>query len=135
MHRIEFKKVAIASLVGIVTGGFLLASPAAAGKDGTKECDRGSTINCDAIAWFEANGDTFWVQDATKDGYSAVVNYRKKGSTGPWNFHYNDGGAGATEGAEWDLPEGTRVEYRACLGKNKVVLAETCGNVNANGIA
>ncbi|MCW8377244.1 hypothetical protein [Streptomyces justiciae] len=129
MLGISSGKITTSVLAGIATGGLLVSSPAIAGTDGPKECSRGVSTLCASVAWFESNGDTFWVTDQEKDGYSAAVNFRKKGSTGPWDFYFQRNGAGTTVGYVWDQPEGTNIEYRACLGKDGVVVANSCGAV------
>ncbi|MGW2089797.1 hypothetical protein [Streptomyces sp. NPDC001880] len=72
-----------------------------------------------ASAWFQANGDTFWVGDWKADGHSASAIWAVNQPCG-WgappcpNTARNAKGANTGVPIKYDLKEGMPLMYRAC---------------------
>jgi hypothetical protein len=103
--------------------GLAVAVPAAAD---TSRCT--SDAACAGKTGFKSYGEVFTVYDQKADGHSAVLLYWLPDGTGP-HLVWNANGNGTTVTADLELPEGSWVTYRACLGEygTKTVLEATCG--------
>jgi hypothetical protein len=72
--------------------------------------------DCSANVEFESSGEHLTVHDYSPDGWSAVALFdtHRDGSVAEfWNSNSYDGPAATFN---LDLPEGTAVRYKACLG-------------------
>lgn len=83
---------------------------------------------CAGRATFTSLGEIFHVFDQLADGHSAVVLYWLPDGSGP-TLIWNSNGNGTDVTANLELPEGSWITYRVCLGEfgPKQVLLATCG--------
>lgn len=83
---------------------------------------------CAGRATFTSLGEIFHVHDQSADGHSAVALYWLPDGTGP-TMIWNSNGNGTNVTANLELPEGSWITYRVCLGEGgpKQVLIATCG--------
>ena len=112
-------------LVGAAIATLSLAGASAAGADSSR-CTADS--GCAGRATFTSLGEIFHVFDQKADGHSAVVLYWLPGGSGP-TLIWNSSGNGTDVKADLELPEGSWITYRVCLGEGgpKQVLLDTCG--------
>jgi hypothetical protein len=83
---------------------------------------------CAGKATFASYGEVFTVYDQKSDGHSAVVLYWLPAGVGPLSV-WSHSGSGTTAKGDLELPEGSWITYKVCLGEygTKQVLQETCG--------
>jgi hypothetical protein len=83
---------------------------------------------CAGKATFASYGEVFTVYDQKADGHSAVVLYWLPAGVGPL-YVWNSGGNGTSAKGDLELPEGSWITYRVCLGEagTKQILTATCG--------
>lgn len=119
--------LSIGSMIGVGA-----VTQTTAGADGA-QCTpavEGKYGNCAGLVWFQSLGEHLYVDDRVGDGYSAVALYWLEGedvAVDPPHEVWNSGGAdGADVDENLDLPEGTKIIYKACLGDNGEVLMDSC---------
>jgi hypothetical protein len=112
-------------LVGAAIVTLTIAGSSAAEADSSR-CTADS--GCAGRAAFTSLGEVFHVFDQSADGHSAVVLYWLPDGSGP-NLIWNSSGNGTNVTGDLELPEGSWITYRVCLGEGgpKQVLTETCG--------
>ncbi|WP_163510417.1 hypothetical protein [Fodinicola acaciae] len=87
-----------------------------------------SDSGCAGKATFASYGEVFTVYDQKADGHSAALLYWLPDGVGPI-YVWNHSGNGTSVKADLELPEGSWVTYRVCLGEygTKQIIASTCG--------
>lgn len=112
-------------LVGAAVATLTVAGASAADADSSR-CTVDS--GCAGRATFTSLGEIFHVFDQKADGHSAVVLYWLPDGSGP-TLIWNSNGNGTEVTANLELPEGSWISYRVCLGEGgpKTVMTETCG--------
>jgi hypothetical protein len=112
-------------LVGLAIGILTLTSAAAAAADSAR-CTADS--GCAGRATFASYGEVFTVYDQLGDGHSAVALYWLPDGSGP-HLIWNSNGNGTNVKGDLELPEGSWITYRVCLGEfgARQVLTATCG--------
>ncbi len=112
-------------LVGAAIATLTFASASAAAADSSR-----CTVDaaCAGRATFTSLGEIFHVFDQQADGHSAVVLYWLPDGSGP-TMLWNSSGNGSDVSFNLELPEGSWITYRVCLGEGgpKQVMLETCG--------
>ena len=112
-------------LVGAAVATLTLAGASAADADSSR-CT--ADAGCAGRATFTSLGEIFHVFDQNADGHSAVVLYWLPDGSGP-TLLWNSSGNGTDVKFDLELPEGSWITYRVCLGEfgAKQVLLDTCG--------
>jgi hypothetical protein len=105
------------------SGGRASAQPSVSQGPPVQVCVR---AGCDAKAVFRPDGDRFEVCDGAKDGWSAVAVYTR-GDRGGETAIWASNGAGTCLNQAPDLPEGTTVTVKACLGERPTNRVLECG--------
>ncbi|MBB4715670.1 hypothetical protein ACH4MW_09445 [Streptomyces luteogriseus] len=111
LRKASFAFAGAAAAATLIIG----AGTASASQDGPKV----ENPNGSASAWFQANGDTFWVGDWKKDGYSTAAVWAVMTPCGGLNppcpnFAPNKKGGGTGVPVKYDLSENLPLRYRAC---------------------
>jgi hypothetical protein len=94
----------------------------------TADSSRCSTDSgCGSRVTFTSYGEIFKVYDQVGDGHSAVAVYWLP--DGSSHLIWNPNGNGTTVTVNLELPEGSWITYRACLGEygTKTLVAGSCG--------
>lgn len=110
----------------------LAASPASAGTNsGVSYALADTHTNCadGGKGNFYNVGDWFNIEDDCIDGHSAVLEVDVapyEPNNGYDKTFYASGGSGTNGDTQWNLPEGTNVTVRACLGESGTIF--NCGN-------
>jgi hypothetical protein len=114
-----------ALLIAAAVGTLVLTSASAAAADSSR-CT--SDAGCAGRATFASYGEVFTVYDQRADGHSAVALYWLPDGSGPHHI-WNSTGNGTSVKGDLELPEGSWITYRVCLGEGgpKQVLTATCG--------
>ena len=113
-----------ALLVAAAVATLTLTGASAAAADSSR-CTVDSA--CAGRATFTSLGEVFHVFDQVADGHSAVALYWLPDGSGP-TMIWNSNGNGTSVTADLELPEGSWLTYRVCLGEGgpKTVMLETC---------
>jgi len=107
------KKV-ITVVAAVLALTFGMSTQAQAAADGPTLCITGSCV------WFKHDGDRIYVQDTKADGHSAVAQVCAPSSCSyVANYVWNSQGSGTVKsyGYGTQIPEGTSVYYRPCIGE------------------
>src|SRR5256885_11622566 len=113
-----------ALLVAAAVGTLTVAGASAAEADSSR-CTVDSA--CAGRATVQSYGEVFKVYDQVADGHSAVALYWLPDGSGP-TMIWNSNGNGTVVTGDLELPEGSWITYRVCLGEGgpKTVMLETC---------
>ncbi|MEU1276819.1 hypothetical protein [Streptomyces sp. NPDC005805] len=90
------------------------------------------TPNGCASAWFQANGDKFWIGDWCADSASGAALWRVNlpcgpmGRTCPDRHLYNSKGSGTGHGVSINWTEDVPITYRACVVDRSASKVKTC---------
>lgn len=114
--------VAVATIVS--TTAIIVATTASPAAADSSQC---TPSGCAGKANFVSYGEHLKVTDALGDGHSAVAMYWLEGGTGPFHV-WNPNGNGTTVDHNMELPEGSWIFYKVCLGEYgpRDVLETTC---------